>query len=574
MASGAPIQTRFSLPLILGGSLLLLASYGLLLSILPQPMVQPAVGLGLFGANLVVLVLMIRRASEPGPEQWGWRLLALSFVGAAVSNLFLAATPSPLTRVSPAEVAFFVLHGVLACIQAGALLAWPLRAPNRRSHQLMSFLGSLLFAASLFLLAWILALGPELERGHWPIFFRMLGLTLRLALVGGATSYFLADDPRRLRGPVGLVFLAAVVLGTFILLLRPVLYDSHAVLQGSPLLAIILGAPVAFGLAAWLRLPVEVPEGQARLRVPLVEGLLYLPFLAVGAVLIRAALQHRGRLTIPLMGFVAVSALLLVRQFLLLREVRRANEHLETRVLERTRSLEEMQRIMLRSERLNAVGVLGAGLAHDLNNALMVVRTSTELACLKTQEGLPPAMADLDRILVAADQSSALTGRLMAFARQEEEELGLLDLVEELSHLEPILRMILTNQVTLRLDLCEGLVPVMGSRNHLEQILVNLVANARDAMPHGGSIQIRLQAERHGKAPAAILEVADDGHGMAVPVLERIFEPLFTTKAPGKGTGLGLSSVRHLVLACGGTIEVVSEPGQGSCFTLRFPLRD
>ena len=573
MASGAPIQPRYSLPLILGGSTLLLASFGGLLSVLPQSMVQPAVGLGLLGANLVVLALMIRRSSEPGPEHWGWRLLALSFVGAVVSNLILAATPSPLTQVSPAEVAVFSLHGVMACLQAGALLAWPLRTPDRRSHQLMSFLGSLLFAASLFLLAWTLTLGPELERGHWPIFFRMLGLSLRLALVGGATSYFLADDPRRLRGPIGLVFLAAVVLGTVILLLRPVLYDSHSVLQGSPLLGIVLGAPVAFGLAAWLRLPVEVSEGQARLRVPLVEGLLYLPFLAVGGVLIRAALQHRGRLTIPLMGFVAVSALLLVRQFLLLREVRRANEHLETRVLERTRKLEEMQRIMLRSERLNAVGVLGAGLAHDLNNALMVVRASTELAWLKTQEGLPPAMADLDRILVAADQSAALTGRLMAFARQEDEQLGLLNLVEELGHLEPILRMILAKQIALRLDLCEGLVAVTGSRNHLEQILVNLVANARDAMPDGGSIQIRLRAERQGKAPVAILEVADDGHGMEVKVLERIFEPLYTTKAPGKGTGLGLSSVRHLVLACGGTIEVVSEPGQGSCFCLRFPLR-
>ena len=549
-----------------------MVAFGFLLSNLPQPLVQPTVGLSLLAANLIVLGLMVGRAREVSPEQRGWSLLTLSYGVILAANVTLAITPSSLTRVSPTEAAFFILNGLVACLQAWALLAWPLRTPDRRSHQLMSVLGSLLFAGSLFLVTWTLVLWPELERGHWPIFIRMLGLSMRLALVGGVSSYFLADDPRRLRGPLGLVFLGAVILGTLVLLLGSVIYDAQSVLHGSPLLGILLGTPIVFGLAAWLRLPVEVPEERARLSLPLVEGLLYLPFLAVGGLLIHAALVQRGQLTIPLMGFVAVSALLLVRQFLFLREVRRANERLEARVLERTRTLEEMQRIMLRSERLNAVGVLGAGLAHDLNNALMVVRSSTELAWTKAHEGKPSSSADLDRILVAADQSAALTSRLMAFARQEEETLGPLELAGEISTLEPILRMILATHTALRLDLCEGPVRVKGSRNHLEQILVNLVANARDAMPGAGTIQVRLRAERLGEAPEALLEVADDGQGMEVAVLERIFQPLYTTKAPGKGTGLGLSSVRHLVLNCSGTIEVVSMPGQGTCFSLRFPM--
>jgi two-component system cell cycle sensor histidine kinase/response regulator CckA len=227
---------------------------------------------------------------------------------------------------------------------------------------------------------------------------------------------------------------------------------------------------------------------------------------------------------------------------------------------------------MLRTERMNAVGAMGAGLAHDLNNALAGIRVQAELTRMRMEDGLSPSVSDLDRILVAADQSTTLTGRLMAFARQEEEALSPLDLAAETSKLENILRMLLTRQISLSLDLGSGPAFIHGSRNHVEQVLVNLIGNARDAMPQGGIITLRIRVEAEAVPPMVRLEVSDTGSGMGPEVLERLFQPFFTTKAPGKGTGLGLASVKHLVEDVNGTIHVHSVLNQGSLFTLRFPL--
>jgi two-component system cell cycle sensor histidine kinase/response regulator CckA len=188
------------------------------------------------------------------------------------------------------------------------------------------------------------------------------------------------------------------------------------------------------------------------------------------------------------------------------------------------------------------------------------------------EEGKSPTVSDLDRILVAADQSTALTGRLMAFARQEEEAFSPLDLAAETSKLEKILRMLLTRQTSLSLDLGSGPAFIHGSRNHIEQVLVNLIGNARDAMPQGGTITLRIRVEAEADPPVVRLEVGDTGSGMAPEVLAHLFQPFFTTKAPGKGTGLGLASVKHLVEDVNGSIQVHSVPDQGTLFTLRFPL--
>jgi signal transduction histidine kinase len=530
------------------------------------------VGLCLGLSNLVAFITLARRAREPGPEQRGWRLLALSLLGVLVSNVVLLFTPSPLVRVSPAESIFFGLQQIIACLQAWALLSWPFRATARTMQRTLNLIGSLIFGGSLFLMVWTAALFQELDHGQWPIYVRMMGLALRLALVGGVTTYFLADDPRRIRGPAGWLLAAALGFVAFILILRPNLYDGHGVMQPSPLFGIVLSAPLGFTAAAWFRAPVEVPENGPRLRFPMVDGLLYLPFVAVGAILIASALRHPDHLLAPLLGFMAVSALLLVRQFLLLRIVRSANERLEERVLDRTRSLEDLQKIMLRTERLNSIGVLGAGLTHDLNNALMGLRATAEVARLRLEEGQPTSACELDRILVAADQSTTLTGRLMAFARQEEDALGPLDLAEEVANLEGLLRMMLTRDLALKVELDRHPVLVHGSRTQIEQILVNLVGNAKDASPQGGLIRIRLWVEPQAIPPSACLEVSDLGEGMAADLQARIFEPFFTTKAAGRGTGLGLASVKHLMEGAGGSIRVESEPGQGSRFILQFIL--
>lgn len=542
--------------------------FGGLVTLLPLRWIQPVVGIALGLGNLLAFLLMMVRAREPGPEQLGWRLMALSLIGVLLANAVLAMTPTALTRVSPAEALFFGLQLLLSVTQTAAMLSWPFRSPARTSHLFMNLLGSMLFGCSLFLVLWVVTLGQVLHHGEWPIFFRMLGLSVRLSFVGGVAAYILAADPRRVRGPMGWIFAGAAGFTAVLVLARPYIYNSHGVLQPTPLLGLVLAIPLAFSASAWLRLPVEVSEEQPRLRFPWIEGLLYLPFIAVGGLVIHAALRHRDQLLTPLLGFMAVSLLLLLRQFLLLREVRRANERLEERVLARTKSLEELQDIMLRTERMNSVGALGAGLAHDLNNALGVITTSTELCKMDMEEGQMPSVSDLDRIMVAARQSSVLTSRLMAFARQEEEVLGPLDLAEEVANMEHVLRMMLPRHISLRMDIEHRACPIRGSRTRIEQVLVNLVGNARDALPGGGSIRVKLRME----PPWVHLEAIDDGEGMTPETQARLFQPFFTTKPPGKGTGLGLASVRMLVEESAGTIQVASELGRGTHFKLTFPL--
>lgn len=561
-----------SVKAVLAAGAVVMVAFGLLVGSLPSPLIQPVISLGLGSGNLLAFLLLLQRAREGGDEQKGWRLLTASFACIMAANGVLMFTPSPLTEVSPMEKAFFALQPLIAVLQAWALFSWPFRSRLQGSQRIQNILGSLIFGGSLFLLLWIVALWQEWDHGQWPIYVRMLGLALRATIMGGITTYILAEDPRRVRGPLGWFFAAAVATVALVVLARPYLYDAFATMQPTPLFGLVFGAAFSFSAAAWLRAPVEVPEDQPRLRFPMVEGLIYLPFAAVGGMLILSALQGRDHILVPAIGFVVVSALLLVRQFMLLREVRRANELLEERVAARTRSLEELQGIVLRTERLNSIGALGAGLAHDLNNALTGVRAFAELSRMKVEEGQMPSPSDLDRILVAAEQSTALTGRLMAFARQEEETMRPLDLVEEVSNLEGILRMLLGRNVTLTLDLGHVSIPILGSRAQIEQILVNLVGNARDAMPRGGTIRVAVQLDLLAGPPVAGLEVADTGEGMTPEVQARLFQPFFTTKRPGKGTGLGLASVKHLVEAAGGTIQVHSQPGRGTRFLLGFPL--
>lgn len=574
MAAEVTTHTRPKPPTLLSGALLVMVAFGALVSALPLRLVAPTVGWSLGFCNVAAFIVVLQRAMEPGAEQRGWRLMALSLAGVLTTNLLMIIAPEPKAQVSGAEVLYFGILVVVAVLQAWAVLSWPLRSSAQRNHHLMSLLGSLLFAGSLFLLIWSAALWQVLDEGHGPTFFRMTVLSIRMAIVGGVTCYFLVDDPRRITGPLGWLFLAAVALAVIIFLARPYLYDQNSVMQPSPLFGLVLGIPIALGLAAWSRVPVEVPRDQPGLPVPMVEGLLYLPFLAVGAGLFQSALRHREYLLPQIIGFMLVSLLLVARQFLLLKEVQRSNEQLEERVRERTRTLEDLQGLLLRTERLNSVGALGAGLAHDLNNALAGIRGYAQIARMRLEEEhQPPTAEDLDRILVAADQSAALTGRLMAFARQEEEGHGRLDLAAETSSLESLLRMMLTRRTALSLDLGHGPAPIYTSRNHLEQMLVNLVGNARDAMPNGGTISVKVRVDPKAVPPEASLEISDTGSGMTPEVQARIFQPFFTTKAPGKGTGLGLASVKHLVERANGTIQVESQPGLGSRFILRFPLR-
>ena len=256
---------------------------------------------------------------------------------------------------------------------------------------------------------------------------------------------------------------------------------------------------------------------------------------------------------------------------------------LEAEMAERQRLEEEqeaMQQRLLENQRLESIGRLAGGVAHDFNNMLTAIGGYTDLAASRTT--IEEAKGDLDGVRHAADQAAALTRQLLAFSRNQELRPSVVDLSEIVVRVEPLLRRLLGEQVQLRARPAGDLWPVLVDPSQMESIIVNLAVNARDAMESGGTLTIETSnveldndyARTHAEVipgPYAMVAVSDTGVGMDEATVGRIFEPFFTTKALGHGTGLGLASVYGTVRQSGGHIWVYSEPGHGTTFKLYLP---
>ncbi|GAB4209715.1 MAG: hypothetical protein OHK0013_29430 [Sandaracinaceae bacterium] len=225
-----------------------------------------------------------------------------------------------------------------------------------------------------------------------------------------------------------------------------------------------------------------------------------------------------------------------------------------------------------RAQRMEAFGQLAAGVAHDFNNFLTAIRYHTAFA-RNAVDPDQPVQAELAAIDRAATRAGELTEQLLAFGRRKHAGAEVVDPNDVITEILPTLRRL----VGTRIELCEALSRevryVRIDRGQLQQILVNLVVNARDAIEATGTVRVSTGLDL-GKTPHVVIEVRDDGRGMSPETRTRIFEPYFTTKAPGHGTGLGLPVVYGIVTASGGTIEVDSEPGLGSAFRIRLPCVD
>jgi signal transduction histidine kinase len=266
---------------------------------------------------------------------------------------------------------------------------------------------------------------------------------------------------------------------------------------------------------------------------------------------------------------IAVGALVLLRLYLTQRELQTFNHRLEGKVAERTKALEESVSAMLKTQRLNMVATLGAGLAHDFRNLLTVILGSSELMMLRQDAGQPLERRDLESIRDAASRGRDLAQQLMALGRQSDHPQAVaFDLSEQIETFIPLLERMVPSSVKVLMEGTRAPLPIRSDPRQIEQILVNLVANARDALPSGGRIRIRTSWVETDSGPWARIQVDDDGLGMEPAVLERIFEPFFTTKAPGLGTGLGLASVKAIVESWGGRLLATSSPGRGSSFTV------
>jgi len=230
------------------------------------------------------------------------------------------------------------------------------------------------------------------------------------------------------------------------------------------------------------------------------------------------------------------------------------------------------------SQKMDAIGRLAGGVAHDFNNILTIILGQSELMLNKLGEG-DRLRRTAESIEKAAVRGSLLTRQLLAFSRKELVKHEIVDLRAAFAGIESMLRTLIGEDVELIVhnegDECR----VRADRGQIEQVVMNLAVNARDAMPQGGQLTVDIRREEapvggrgEEPGPVAVLRVTDTGLGMDAATKARLFEPFFTTKAQGKGTGLGLSSAYGIVREAGGDIAVASQPGQGTTFTIRFPL--
>jgi two-component system cell cycle sensor histidine kinase/response regulator CckA len=233
------------------------------------------------------------------------------------------------------------------------------------------------------------------------------------------------------------------------------------------------------------------------------------------------------------------------------------------------------------AHKMEAVGRLAGGVAHDFNNVLTIIRAQTEFL-LADMPADDPRRADVLEIQNAADRAAAFTRQLLAFSRRQLLQPVVLELNEVITGMEMMVRRLVGEDIVLLTKLHPDLPRVWADPGQLQQVILNLAVNARDAMPHGGTLLIEtgvveLDENYPRQHPSAkpgthvVLVVTDTGCGMDPPTRSRIFEPFFTTKEPGKGTGLGLSTVYGIVKQTGGHIWVYSEVGRGSTFKLYFP---
>jgi PAS domain S-box-containing protein len=247
-------------------------------------------------------------------------------------------------------------------------------------------------------------------------------------------------------------------------------------------------------------------------------------------------------------------------------------------------ALRQREEELRHAQKMEAVGRLAGGIAHDFNNLLTAILGYADLL-LEELPGDHPIRPDVEGIQKAGRSAASLTKELLAFSRKQVLQPVVLDMNEVVSSTEILLRRLLGEDVELILQLETYPEPVKADRSQLEQVLLNLVVNARDAMPSGGRLTIATSnvdfdgAAGDGNRPVAIgqhvaLTVSDTGHGMTEEVRSHIFEPFFTTKELGKGTGLGLATVYGIVQQSGGHIWVESEPGRGSSFHVCLPALD
>jgi two-component system cell cycle sensor histidine kinase/response regulator CckA len=253
-------------------------------------------------------------------------------------------------------------------------------------------------------------------------------------------------------------------------------------------------------------------------------------------------------------------------------------------VLHDATELKSLEQQFVQSQKMQAVGELAGGVAHDFNNLLTAITGHCDLLLLRHDQG-DPDYGDLIQISQNANRAASLVGQLLAFSRQQKLKLEVVDLRDTMADLMHLLNRLVGERVKLRLDHDPGLLPIRVDRAQFDQVIMNLVVNARDAMADGGRILVQTRVVhlreplRRDNAVVPVgnyvaISVKDEGHGIPAAKLSRIFEPFYTTKEVGKGTGLGLSMAYGIIKQSGGYVFVDSVVDVGTTFTIYLPVHD
>jgi signal transduction histidine kinase len=510
-----------------------------------------------------------QRAAREPELKLTWRILGLvfllaglSFARQSVSNFAGVGLPSRLPT----------LQLLLWVVIATMLLLVPMgfnRAQHRSRHPWISLLDGAVFTLAMSELLWMWELNAIIQRAGLPSINRV-GVLLLFGIVAAAlgTTIHVAAKFGSLQGPTGacaaaLMWIMAVlpwwVKVNFLQELRP----AH------PFRILLM---VAF-LLLWLavRLPWPTRFARRKFRPWFLNLLPYLP----AGVAFSGAIMHdllypnaHDRVETVLLGCLAL--LIFIRQVVAFREIWALQQNLEAKVEVRTQELAASARLLQRTQRMNLIATLGAGVAHDLNNLIGAALINLDLAAQTAGGSVSPSQEAMQTSLTKASQ---LARRMMTFGAEEPTTPGTIELSTYLTELQPTLRALIPLPTHLEIAHGAEILLVPGTSGLMDQVVVNLVVNARDATSSGGNISVKAERLPQDSAPGdwVCLSVADTGTGIPEKHLSHIFEPFFSTKAPGKGTGLGLGSVKAVVEKLGGTIQVQSVVGAGSCFSVHLP---
>jgi signal transduction histidine kinase len=546
--------------LLLGGTCLL----GFLL-----PRFHDATGVGVailvVAFNLATGALALRRAAQRPSERLGWLLFCSGILVNVLARF--AWILQPRHHITPAFETFLACTSPLAsCLLALGAWSWPWR--RQMGQRFPAFLGAFVFCLSFLLIPWIGITQLPFGNGHSSTFVLVLTVGSRLFIVGGLAAFLVVEDRRRVDGPLGWLLLNCV------LLFLQLTFGSHGLnrfelVPQSPWLALTPLVSGSLLMVPFTHRTAEV-SGDGTLAHPRLAGiLLHLPFLVATALLGVALMRGLDPQPGPLAVYMLLAVALVSRQFLLQEALAASHREMEARVRSRTLELERLQDVVLLNERLNAVVVLGAGLVHDLNKGLGSILSAAEVLQMELERRMKVSGFAVEAIIQAVERSTLLSNRVMDFSRRLQEEGEIHDLRRELAALEGLLKLLVPCGIHLLLQPGQEPAPVRIHTEDLKQILVNLVTNARDALPGGGTI--RLAVLKETMTGETYLDVEDTGTGIRPEHRPRIFEPFFTTKEPGAGTGLGLASVKILLEKAQGRVEVKSEAGCGTRFRLVFP---